>query len=146
MTMAILNLGPCSMLPPHYHPRASNFVVAVSGETHTYMVTENGARVVETTLTAGKMTIFPRGSLHAMENLGCTPAQLVSALNDEDQGTQNMVNSLMGLPQRILDPATGYSGVDYDKLRGDMPEVGTGSIYGNKECIERCQAQRRFRS
>lgn len=70
MTMAILNLGPCSMLPPHYHPRATNFVVAVSGETHTYMVTENGAPVIETTLTPGKMTIFPIASLHAMENVG----------------------------------------------------------------------------
>ena len=24
MTMAYLNLGPCSMLPPHIHPRATN--------------------------------------------------------------------------------------------------------------------------
>jgi len=70
MTLAILNLGPCSMLPPHYHPRATNFVVAMSGETETYMITENGARTVKTTLTPGKMTIFPTGSLHTMENVG----------------------------------------------------------------------------
>lgn len=79
----MLNLGPCSMLPPHYHPRASNYVVAVQGTTNTYMITENGARVVQETLTPGKMTIFPQASMHMMYNTGkqallCTSAtQLV---------------------------------------------------------------------
>ncbi len=70
MSMAVLNLGPCSMLPPHFHPRATNFVVAVSGSTDTFMILENGARTVRTTLEPGKMTIFPSGSVHWMENTG----------------------------------------------------------------------------
>jgi hypothetical protein len=70
MTMAMLNLGPCAMLPPHYHPRATNFVVAVEGTTNTYMIEENGARLVSETLTPGKMTIFPAASLHTMQNTG----------------------------------------------------------------------------
>lgn len=70
MTMAMLSLGPCAMLPPHYHPRATNFVVAVEGETKTYMIEENGARLVSETLTPGKMTIFPPASLHTMQNMG----------------------------------------------------------------------------
>ena len=70
MTLAMLNLGPCAMLPPHFHPRATNLVVAVEGTTRTYMINENGARMVNTTLTPGKMTIFPKGSIHSMQNLG----------------------------------------------------------------------------
>jgi mannose-6-phosphate isomerase-like protein (cupin superfamily) len=70
MTMALLNLGPCAMLPPHYHPRASNYVVAIEGTTNTYMIEENGARLVKETLTPGKMTIFPAASLHTMQNTG----------------------------------------------------------------------------
>lgn len=70
MTMATLNLGPCSMLPPHYHPRATNFVVAINGSTTTYMLNENGAPIVKTVLTAGKMTIFPQASVHMMYNNG----------------------------------------------------------------------------
>jgi Cupin len=70
MTMALLSLGPCAMLPPHYHPRATNFVVAVEGTTNTYMIEENGARLVSETLTPGKMTIFPAASLHTMQNTG----------------------------------------------------------------------------
>jgi hypothetical protein len=70
MTMAMLSLGPCAMLPPHYHPRASNYVVAVEGTTNTYMIEENGARLVKEMLTPGKMTIFPAASLHTMQNTG----------------------------------------------------------------------------
>ena len=70
----MLNLGPCAMLPPHYHPRASNYVVAVKGTTRTYMIEENGARVIPQTLTPGKMTIFPQGSMHTMYNMGKSAA------------------------------------------------------------------------
>lgn len=70
LTLAIINLGPCSMLAPHYHPRGSNYVVAVSGNTTTYMIEENGARTVTSVLTPGKMTIFPQASVHTMVNTG----------------------------------------------------------------------------
>lgn len=70
MTMAWISLGPCSMLPPHCHARAFNYVVSVQGTTETYMTLENGARVVKTTLAPGMMTIFPQGSLHTMQNTG----------------------------------------------------------------------------
>lgn len=32
LTMAMIQLGPCGMLAPHYHPRASNYVVAITGK------------------------------------------------------------------------------------------------------------------
>ncbi|CAD6441625.1 9e9e26af-1e51-49f3-a1c9-1ee2bba2fe37 [Sclerotinia trifoliorum] len=70
MTMALINLGPCGMLPPHYHPRGTNFVVAVEGVTQTWMVEENGAKIVNQTLRPWQMTIFPRGSIHSMQNIG----------------------------------------------------------------------------
>ncbi|KAK5003262.1 hypothetical protein LTR28_010384 [Elasticomyces elasticus] len=108
--LAILNLGPCSMLPMHYHPRASNFVVAVAGTTMTYMFEENGARVVTQTLTPGKMTIFPQASMHMMMNIGCENAQLVSALNTEDAGTMNLGNGIFadGFPADLVNAALGY--------------------------------------
>ena len=69
-TVAMLNLGPCAMLPPHYHPRATNYVVAVHGNTTTYMFEENGAALVTEVLTPGKATIFPQASMHMMINNG----------------------------------------------------------------------------
>jgi quercetin dioxygenase-like cupin family protein len=70
MTMAQLNLGPCAMLPPHEHPRGTNLVTAVTGNTTSYMWNENGVGRVTVNLTPGIMTVFPRGSLHAMQNNG----------------------------------------------------------------------------
>ena len=66
----MLNMGPCAMLPPHWHPRASNYVVTVLCSVTTYMWEENGARLVTEKLTPGKMTIFPQGSMHMMVNTG----------------------------------------------------------------------------
>lgn len=70
LTLAQLNLGPCAMLPPHLHPRAANIVVGVYGNTTTYMYNENGVRTVTAELGAGMVTVFPKGSLHAMQNNG----------------------------------------------------------------------------
>jgi len=60
------------MLPPHYHPHAVNFVVAVLGNTTTYMYQENGARLVTEALTPGHATLFPRASMHMMVNTGAS--------------------------------------------------------------------------
>jgi oxalate decarboxylase/phosphoglucose isomerase-like protein (cupin superfamily) len=73
----MLNLGPCSMLPPHLHPRATNYVVAVHGNTTTYMYEENGARLVTQVLTPGHATVFPQGSMHMMMNTGESPSHAV---------------------------------------------------------------------
>jgi hypothetical protein len=53
LTVAPPNLGPCSMLPPHLHPRPDNAVVAMSGSTNTYMIQENSVRMATETLTPG---------------------------------------------------------------------------------------------
>jgi len=140
LTMAMLNLGPCAMLPPHFHPRATNYVVAVSGETETFMIAENGVRTVKTTLTPGKMTIFPQGSVHTMRNLGCENAQLVSALSSEDAGTHNLANALFSLPSDILGPVLG-SGVNTTAEINAIPPVGTGSNAGPESCLAMCKAQ-----
>ena len=83
MTMAMLNLGPCSMLPPHFHARASNYVVSISGTTVTYMIAENGASVISSQLTHGKMTIFPQGSIHTMVNTGEKSKQFLPFVLEE---------------------------------------------------------------
>ena len=69
ITITQLQLGPCSLLPAHFH-RADNAVVAINGTTHTFMYPEDGGETVEQYLSAGQMTLFPRMSLHTMVNEG----------------------------------------------------------------------------
>ncbi|KAK1811348.1 hypothetical protein LTR12_014290 [Friedmanniomyces endolithicus] len=117
MTMAMLNLGPCSMLPPHYHPRASNYVVAIHGNTTTYMYEENGARLVTETLTPGLATIFPQASMH---NIG------------------NVFSN--GFPAELVNAAFGQNLASSD-VASKMTPVGTGSNWGLSECLKQCGIQ-----
>lgn len=133
----MLNLGPCSMLPPHIHPRATNYVVAISGTTQTYMIAENGARTVTETLKAGQMTIFPQASVHSMMNIGCENAQLISALNSDDAGTTNLANAFFSLPTNITDTIIG-GGLNAQDIYSRVPAIGTGSNFGPAECIAAC--------
>ncbi|KAB5532670.1 RmlC-like cupin domain-containing protein [Coniochaeta sp. 2T2.1] len=136
LTIAWLALGPCAMLPPHLHPRATNFVVAVEGETQTWMVQENGAEVVTTTLTPGKMTIFPHGSVHSMQNTGCGNSTLISALNSDDTGTTNLLNALFNLPDFMVAAAFGTDNAT--SFGASVPAVGTGAALGSAECRAKC--------
>ncbi|KAF2088422.1 RmlC-like cupin [Saccharata proteae CBS 121410] len=139
MTMAMLNLGPCAMLPAHFHPRAANYVVAVQGQTETYMFQENGAPTIHATLTPGKMTVFPQASIHLMQNMGCENAQLVSALNSDDTGTLNVANTLFqGIPADLVSAILGGAPVDINSTAGYVPAIGTGAIMGSAECQARC--------
>ncbi|KAL3424192.1 spherulin-1A [Phlyctema vagabunda] len=145
MTVAMLNLGPCAMLPPHYHPRATNMVVAIEGTTNTYMVQENGARTVAETLTPGKMTIFPKGSLHTMQNTGCGNATLVSSLNSEDTGTLNILNGLWSVPHDMILAAFGHgAAVNLTAYGQSIPPPGTGSVLGSAQCLEACRKQEQY--
>ncbi|KAF2445376.1 RmlC-like cupin [Karstenula rhodostoma CBS 690.94] len=138
MTIAQLNLGPCAMLPAHYHPRATNMVIAITGNTTTWMVNENGVRTVSTTLTPGKMTIFPLGSIHSMQNNGCDDAYLISALNSEDTGTMNIAGGLWSIRDDMIRAAFGNPTMDVQATGKNIPGVGTGSVYGSDECMKRC--------
>ncbi|KAF2115297.1 RmlC-like cupin domain-containing protein [Lophiotrema nucula] len=139
MTLAQLNLGPCAMLAPHWHPRGTNLVIAVSGNTTTYMVAENGAKPVITTLTPGRMTVFPQASLHTMQNNGCENAQLISALDTADTGTTNVLNAMFdNIPQEILAASFGIPDFNVEEMKKGVAGVGTGSVMGSYECQKRC--------
>ena len=74
-------------------------------------------------------------------NVGCGNAQLVSALNSEDTGTLNYLNSLYQLPHDNIRAAFGNNGLDVESLGKHIPEVGSGSIMGSAECMKRCGLQ-----
>ncbi|ETN42868.1 uncharacterized protein HMPREF1541_02026 [Cyphellophora europaea CBS 101466] len=141
MTVAQLNLGPCAMLAPHSHPRATNLVVSVSGSTKTFMRAENGADDRVTTLTPGKMTVFPQGSMHAMVNQGCSDNLLYSFLNHEDSGTLNFAQSLWATGEDMMGrimPMCKDEKNDWNETGRAIPDWGTGSQDGLAACRLAC--------
>ncbi|KAF1810777.1 spherulin-1A [Eremomyces bilateralis CBS 781.70] len=142
MTMALLTLGPCAQLPPHFHPRGSNYVMHVAGPAvKTYMTMENGARTVEEKILPYQMTIFPHASVHAMENTGCETAYLVSALNSEDPATHNLANAFFALNSELTDASMGYQRLAVNN--SEIPPPGTGSLAGRESCLKRCEGTTR---
>jgi oxalate decarboxylase/phosphoglucose isomerase-like protein (cupin superfamily) len=75
------------MNTPHTHPRATEFLYVVNGTGLSVgFIEENGARFVSNTVLPGEGTLFPKGSIHFQQNLGCDPLTFVAALNNVDPG------------------------------------------------------------
>ncbi|KAF2631765.1 RmlC-like cupin [Macroventuria anomochaeta] len=138
ISYALLKLGPCSMLPPHFHQRAHNAVIGITGNTTSWMINENGVRTVKVDIIPFRMTIFPQGSLHVMQNNDCEPALLLSALNSDDSGTLNALNGLWTIPDDMKRAAFGNENLDTAQLGKRIPDVGTGAVRGSPECLKRC--------
>ncbi|KZM26794.1 uncharacterized protein EKO05_0000359 [Ascochyta rabiei] len=138
ISFALLKLGPCSMLPPHFHQRAHNLVMGITGNTTSWMINENGVRTVRIDIVPFRVTIFPQGSLHVMQNNGCEPALLISALNSDDSGTLNALNGLMTVPSDMVQASFGDENLDTAQLGKGIPGVGTGAVRGSPECLKRC--------
>ncbi|KAI4622359.1 uncharacterized protein J4E88_009130 [Alternaria novae-zelandiae] len=140
-SMALLKLAPCGMLPPHLHPRATNLVTAITGNTTTYMIGENGVKTRKVDMIPMRVTIFPQGSLHMMQNNDCEPALLLSALNSDDSGTLNILPSLWSVPQDVISAGFGDASFNPASIGEMIPEVGTGAIIGSAECKKKCNIQ-----
>ncbi|KAK6358803.1 hypothetical protein TWF730_008122 [Orbilia blumenaviensis] len=136
MSLALITLAPCGMLPAHIHPRAANYVIATKGSIRTYFFEENGAKLIVNTLTPNVMTIFPQASLHTMFNEGCTEATLVSALSSEDPGILTLANSLFELP---TDLASNAFGGDISGFKNQIPSLASNAIAGTRACLARCR-------
>ena len=73
--------------------------------------------------------------------VGCDNAQLVSALNNEDTGTQNIGNVFTnGFPVDLINAAFGQNLASSD-VQSKMTPIGTGSNYGTAECMARCNVK-----
>jgi len=99
MAMAVGVMEPCGMNTPHTHPRATEFLYVVNGTGLSVgFIEENGARYVSNTVLPGEGTIFPKGSVHFQQNLGCEPLTFVAALNNVDPGVLSIAQRYFGLP------------------------------------------------
>ncbi|KAI0164093.1 spherulin-1A [Xylariaceae sp. FL1272] len=136
LSMSWVVLGPCAMQPPHYHPRAANYITVVNGSIQTWMVTENNEPLVTNVLQQGQMTIFPTGSLHTMQNMGCKNATIITALSSEDPGTQTLASALFRLPWDIVNAAFGYQNIS--QMNGTIPALAGGVISGELQCRKLC--------
>jgi oxalate decarboxylase/phosphoglucose isomerase-like protein (cupin superfamily) len=136
MAMTYGILGPCGLNIPHTHPRATEINIAVNGTLRTGMLAENGARFVFNNVSAGSVTIFPRGAIHFEMNLECTTTLFIAAFNDEDPGTSAVAQRFLGLPPDIVVASFDDLGVtDIAMIEARLPN---NVAYGVQSCLQRC--------
>jgi hypothetical protein len=81
VSIAVLKMGPCGMLPVHEHPRAGNVVTGITGNVTSWMIGDNGSRVVTVNIFPFIVTYFPPGTVHVMQNNGTSPPPPFLALS-----------------------------------------------------------------
>ncbi|KAF2651877.1 hypothetical protein K491DRAFT_664847 [Lophiostoma macrostomum CBS 122681] len=86
-------VGPCGVLVPHVHPRASEFFTVVAGELLVGTIPERGllndgsSPLLTNNLTQYQGTLFPQGAIHYQQNLACNQVVAIATLSNADPGT-----------------------------------------------------------
>ena len=136
ISMSVGFIGPCGLHTPHTHPRGSEIAFAAQGSFYTGRLAENGSPLIINFLRPGQMTAFPRGNIHWVANLECTPAMYVSAYADEDPGYLDIAFNFFRIPPEVTSPTLGYlDPFNIELLSHYMPYNFT---VGLQECVARC--------
>ncbi|KAJ1303817.1 hypothetical protein OPQ81_008239 [Rhizoctonia solani] len=142
LAMTVGFLGPCAQNTPHIHPRSAEMLVMVAGDTiNTGTFQENGARFVENKIEVGQATIFPMGSVHFQQNLGCDPAIFVAGFANEDPGTLQVAQGFFQqLPPDTVSATLGELGVE--EVQDISKKIPANIAFGVAECVQRCKIDR----
>ncbi|ANB15793.1 spherulin-1A [Sugiyamaella lignohabitans] len=135
--MFLFQLGPCGMVLPHSHPRASEFIVVTEGKISTQFLTETGSDVFSNTLKQYQSTIFPVGSLHVELNPTCEPAKFIGAFDNPDPGTFFVAPGFFSLEEQVVLTQLGgaVSGADLSSFKKAIPPAGVVAI---EQCLKNC--------
>jgi len=132
-------LGPCGMVAPHIHPRASEYLLNVAGPPLlATVIPENGADPVSLQLGAGNVTILPAGSVHMVAGTGCQPTLIVASFNAESPGVLLFTNAYQAFDTETIDAAFGGVGATVY----DSSKIPANVIIGRDECLKKCGIDR----
>jgi len=142
LAMTVGFLGPCAQNTPHIHPRSAELFAMVAGDTiNTGTFQENGARFVTNKIEVGQATIFPMGSVHFQQNLGCDPAIFVAGFANEDPGTLQVAQGFFQeLPPDTVSATLGELGVE--EVADIAKQIPANIAFGVEECVKRCNIDR----
>jgi hypothetical protein len=133
-------LGPCGMVAPHSHPRATEIYLNVAGPPlQAGIIPENGAPIISGMTPAGTATVLPRGSMHFISNTGCDPSTIVAGFNSENPGALFMSAAYAAFDTETYSAAFG--GINVTVL--DPSKIPNTVILGRQECLDKCGMDRK---
>ncbi|KAJ7550748.1 hypothetical protein O6H91_07G116200 [Diphasiastrum complanatum] len=108
LSFARIDYAPGGVVPPHNHPRASEVLFVVYGTLRVGFVTSSPEFTLFTnTLYPGDLTVFPRGLVHFIINVGDTQALSLSGLDSQNPGASLLPNVLFASNPTIGDDVLG---------------------------------------
>ncbi|KAJ7943570.1 Germin-like protein subfamily 1 member 1 [Quillaja saponaria] len=124
LTLARIDIAADGIVPPHWHPRASEVTTCLQGALLVGFV-DNLDRLFTQQLRAGESFVFPKGLIHFLSNLDSSkPALAVSGFNSQNPGGQiaSVVSftSKPAIPDEILKKAFKINGQDVTKMRRNL--------------------------
>ncbi|KAJ1703862.1 hypothetical protein LUZ63_003641 [Rhynchospora breviuscula] len=95
------NLG--GLVPPHYHPRATEILVVIEGTHEVVFVSSTNNQLFKKILNKGDVYVFPQGLIHFQFNRGWTNAVAFSGLSSQNPGVVFVANAIFGSNPPISD-------------------------------------------
>uniref|UniRef100_A0A060T333 ARAD1A06292p n=1 Tax=Blastobotrys adeninivorans TaxID=409370 RepID=A0A060T333_BLAAD len=139
LSMSMFTLGPCSLVPPHAHPRGEEAIFLTNGTILSQFMSESGVPLVSNTLESHQSTVYPMGAVHYEYNPTCETVQFVSSYNSDDPGFSVTAPSFFSMDDQAVMGALGnppLSGADINALRQYLPR---GVISQVEECLVNCR-------
>lgn len=134
-------MNPCGLNTPHTHPRATEFLTLVEGDSlRTGFILENGFTLQQSTLLSKfQGTVFPMGSIHFQLNDNCKPAVFVAGLNSEDPGASSIANNFFAIDADIVDATLGFpKQIDQNNFAQFKANIPAPFANGIEACLKRC--------
>jgi len=128
-------LGPCGMVAPHIHPRATEILVNVAGPPlMTGVIPEGGAPSVVGYAGVGNVTLLPQGSVHFVASTGCYPTVIVAGFNSESPGVLFVSQAFAAFDEQTYSAAFGEIGVTMI----DNSQIPNAVNIGRQDCLKKC--------
>jgi len=128
-------LGPCGMVAPHIHPRATEILVNVAGPPlMTGVIPEAGAPSIVGYAGVGNVTVLPQGSVHYVSSTGCYPTVIVAGFNSESPGVLFVSQAFAAFDEETYSAAFGGIGVTMI----DEDQIPNAVNIGRQECLKKC--------
>ncbi|XP_072979927.1 germin-like protein 2-4 [Typha angustifolia] len=103
--------------PPHYHPRATETALVLTGRVYSGFV-DSAGRIYAKVLEKGEVMVFPRGLVHFQMNVGESRATIFGSFNSQNPGLVRIPGTVFGsgIKDAVLEKAFGLSPEELEKL------------------------------
>lgn len=104
ISLARFDFAPTGLIPPHYHPRATEILIVMEGTIQVVVISSINTALFSKVLTKGDVYVFPQGMMHYQYNRDWkTNAVAFSALSSQNPGAIFVANVVFGLNPAISD-------------------------------------------